>query len=114
MNFEDDFIPTDNVLAVSNFILFHSSSVKQSARIEEMVTIIRKNPVYKGQPVVFNEGAYFDFYKPYNNFIAATKVHASWGYLDYRMKDEKFEDGCQSIPVDWTINSERKKAFLNY
>jgi hypothetical protein len=39
---------------------------------------------------------------------------ASWGYFDYRMKDEKFEDGYQSIPVDWRINAERKKSFFEF
>jgi hypothetical protein len=28
------------------------------------------------------------------------------------MKDEGFESGYQSVPVDWGINSERKKMFF--
>ena len=50
--------------------------------------------------------------KPYFGNIAATKEHASWGFFDYRMKDEKFEDGYQSMPADWGINSKRKKGFF--
>jgi hypothetical protein len=29
------------------------------------------------------------------------------------MKGEQFEDGYQSVPVDWGINSLRKKQFFN-
>jgi len=28
------------------------------------------------------------------------------------MKDEGYEDGFQSVPVDWGISSERKKGFF--
>ncbi len=111
-SFGGGFIPTDNVLAVCDFVLVHGNGVKQPSKIEEMVTTVRGKSAYKGQPIVFNEDDHFDFDKPYNNFIAATKVHASWGYFDYRMKDEKMEEGYQSVPVDWSISSERKKGFF--
>lgn len=111
-SFGGSFIPVDNVLKVNDYVLVHGNSVKDPARIEEMVRIIRAKPDYKGQPIVFNEDDHFDFDKPYNNFIAATKAHASWGYFDYRMKDEGFAEGYQSMPADWGINSERKKGFF--
>ena len=111
-SFGGSFIPVDNVLKVNDYVLVHGNSVKDPARIEEMVRIIRAKPDYKGQPIVFNEDDHFDFDKPYNNFIAATKAHASWGYFDYRMKDESFAEGYQSMPADWGINSERKKGFF--
>jgi hypothetical protein len=28
------------------------------------------------------------------------------------MKGEGFDDGYQSVPVNWTISSERKRAFF--
>jgi hypothetical protein len=28
------------------------------------------------------------------------------------MKDEDFEQGYQNVPVDWGINSERKREFF--
>ncbi|PWJ59477.1 hypothetical protein CLV98_102311 [Dyadobacter jejuensis] len=112
-SFSGNFIPTDEVLAASDFVLVHGNGVKQPERIEEMVKIIRDKKTYKGQPIVFNEDDHFDFDKPYNNFIAATKAHASWGYFDYRMKDEAYQDGYQSVPVDWGIDSPRKKAFFD-
>lgn len=111
-SFGGGFIPVDNVLKVNDFVLVHGNGVKDPARIEEMVRIIKAKPDYKGQPIVFNEDDHFDFDKPYNNFIAATKAGASWGYFDYRMKDEGFAEGYQSMPADWGINSERKKGFF--
>ncbi len=111
-SFGGGFIPVDNVLAVNDFVLVHGNGVKDPARIEEMVRIIKAKPNYKGEPIVFNEDDHFDFDKPYNNFIAATKAGASWGYFDYRMKDEGFVEGYQSMPADWGINSERKKGFF--
>ena len=67
---------------------------------------------YKGQPIVYNEDDHEDFDQPMNNFVAATSLKASWGYFDYRRKGEAFECGYQNPPVDWGINSERKKAFF--
>ena len=64
------------------------------------------------KPVVINEDDHFDFGKPENNFIAATREHVSWGYFDFRKQGEKPEDGYQSVPVDWGITSERKKGFF--
>lgn len=111
-SFGGGFIPVDNVLAVNDYVLVHGNGVKDPARIEQMVKTVRAKESYKGQPIVFNEDDHFDFDKPYNNFIAATKVHASWGFFDYRMKDEGFVDGYQSMPADWGINSDRKKGFF--
>jgi hypothetical protein len=111
-SFGGGFIPVDNVLEVNDYVLVHGNGVKDPAKIEDMVKTIRAKSSYKGQPIVFNEDDHFDFDKPYNNFIAATKAHASWGYFDYRMKDEPFADGYQSMPADWGINSDRKKGFF--
>ena len=111
-SFGGGFIPVDNVLEVNDYVLVHGNGVKDPAKIEGMVKTIRAKSSYGGQPIVFNEDDHFDFDQPYNNFIAATKAHASWGYFDYRMKDEPFADGYQSIPADWGITSDRKKGFF--
>ena len=105
-------IPTDNVLKTVDFVLVHGNSVSKPEQIVKLIRDVRAKPTYKRNPVVINEDDHFDFDKPFNHFIAATQEHASWGYFDYRMKDEKFEDGYQSVPVDWSINSERKKGFF--
>ena len=77
-----------------------------------MVEQVRALPSYRSMPIVFNEDDHFDFDKPENNFVAATKAYASWGYFDFRMKDEGFDEGYQSVPINWGISSERKKGFF--
>lgn len=43
----------------------------------------------------------------------AVKAFASWGYFDYPMKGEGYENGFQLVPVNWEISSPHKKAFFN-
>lgn len=105
-------IPKENVVRASDFLLLHGNGIKEPKRISEMVNKTRNIPGYRPMPILFNEDDHFDFDQPENNFTAALKVGASWGYFDYRMKDEGFADGYQSVPVDWGINSPRKKAFF--
>jgi hypothetical protein len=64
-------------------------------------------------PIVFNEDDHFDFDKPRNNFVAALGQYASWGYFDYRMSGEGFDEGYQSVPVNWGISSTRKRGFFS-
>ena len=106
------FIPLPNVVKSADFILLHGNGVSDPARILEMINETRSVEGYTPKPILFNEDDHFDFHKEENNFISALKGYASWGYFDYRMKDESFENGYQSVPVDWGINSERKKQFF--
>lgn len=105
-------VPDENVVKVSDFILVHGNGVSDPARITAMVRQTRALPAWHPMPIVFNEDDHFAFDQPDNNFVAATRSHASWGFFDYRMKGEGFADGYQSVPVDWGIHSPRKRAFF--
>jgi hypothetical protein len=105
-------LPLANVVQSSDFLLLHGNGVSDPARIGEMVTLTKKVDGYKPMPVLFNEDDHYDFEKPVNNCISAVKEHASWGFFDYRRKDEGFNEGYQSVPVNWRISSERKKGFF--
>jgi hypothetical protein len=106
-------VPDDSVVKVSDFVLVHGNGAASNpALITQMVQQTRALPSWRPMPIVFNEDDHFDFDKPDNNFVAAVRAGASWGYFDYRMKGESFADGYQSVPVDWGINSPRKKAFF--
>jgi hypothetical protein len=105
-------VPKENVAKASDFLLLHGNGVTKPERIAEMVQQTRKVPGYRPVPILFNEDDHFDFEKPNNNCVAAVNEYASWGYFDYRMKDEKFDDGYQSVPVNWGISSPRKKAYF--
>lgn len=105
-------IPKPNVVKVSDFILLHGNGVSNPDRIVEMVNQTKKVEGYSPMPILFNEDDHFDFDKDWNNFTAAVSAYASWGLFDYRMKDEVYEHGYQSVPVDWGTNSVRKKGFF--
>lgn len=106
------FIPLPNVVTSSDFILLHGNGVTDPEKISAMVDKTRQVEGYTSKPILFNEDDHFNFEKENNNFTAAVKKYASWGFFDYRMKDETFVDGYQSVPVDWGINSERKIGFF--
>ncbi len=105
-------IPKSNVVGVSDFVLLHGNGVKDPERIAEMIRETRRVEGYRPMPILFNEDDHFDFEKPLNNFVAAISEYGSWGYFDYRLTGEPFAEGYQSVPVDWTINSERKRGFF--
>lgn len=106
-------IPKENVVRASDFLLLHGNGVSKPERIAEMVKQTRGVPGYRPMPILFNEDDHFDFDKPANNFTAAVGAYASWGYFDFRMAGEGFDDGYQSVPVNWGISSPRKKAFFS-
>jgi hypothetical protein len=107
------FIPLSNVVKSSDFILIHGNGVGNPADIGVMVEKTRNVEGYTSKPILFNEDDHFSFESEQNNFTAAIKSYASWGYFDFRMKDEPHSDGYQSVPVDWGINSKRKTGFFN-
>ena len=111
-SFTGGVVPTDNVIVAGDFVLLHGNGVGRPDGIREMVRKTRASPSYRGQPVLFNEDDHFDFDKPDNNMLAALGSYAGWGYFDYRMKDEGFEQGFQSVPVDWSVSSDRKRGFF--
>lgn len=107
-------IPRENVVRAADFLLIHGNGVSNPERIGEMVRLTRKVAGYTPKPILFNEDDHFDFDKPANNFVAAVSEYAGWGYFDFRMRGEtSFDEGFQSVPVNWTISSERKAGFFN-
>jgi hypothetical protein len=106
-------IPRENVVSIADFLLLHGNGVKDPARIARMVRDTRTVRGYRSMPILFNEDDHFDFDKPQNNFIAAVSEYASWGYFDFRMQGEGFDNGYQSVPVNWGISSPRKRAFFD-
>ncbi len=112
-SFNGNVVPTPKIAEVSDFILIHGNGVDDPNRIIEMVEETRQLEGYTPKPIVFNEDDHFDFDKPLNNLVAATSAYASWGYFDFRMDGEGFDAGFQSVPVNWAISSDRKRAFFN-
>ena len=105
-------IPLPNVVKASDFILLHGNGVEDPGQISKMIEETRSVEGYNPKPIVFNEDDHFNFEAKSNNLVASLESYASWGYFDFRMKDEGFESGFQSVPVDWKISSKRKKSFF--
>ena len=103
-------VPLENVVRSSDFLLIHGNGVSDPNRIIEMVQQTREVPGYRPIPILFNEDDHFDFDKPLNNFVAAVSQYASWGYFDPGEND--YCNGYQSVPVQWQINTPRKRAFF--
>ncbi len=105
-------IPRSNVMLVSDFLLLHGNGASEPKKITEMVRQTRLVVGFHSMPILFNEDDHFNFDEPENNFAAAIHEYASWGYFDFRKQGEGFDEGFQSVPVNWTTSSERKRGFF--
>jgi hypothetical protein len=105
-------VPKENVVRSSDYLLLHGNGVNDPKRIAEMVQLTRKVAGYTSKPIFFNEDDHFNFEVPVNNFTAALGEYCGWGYFDFRMKGEGFDEGYQSIPANWGISSPRKAGFF--
>lgn len=112
-SFRGGAIPVGSVVRASDFLLLHGNGVSNPQEIAGMVRKTRAVPGYTAKPILFNEDDHFNFEQRENNMTAALAERASWGYFDYRMKGESFDDGYQSVPVNWGISSARKRAFFH-
>ncbi len=103
-------VPLSNVVDTSDFLLMHGNGVSDPARIARMAAEAREVAGYRPMPILFNEDDHFRFEEPMNNMAAAIGAYASWGFFDPGLSN--YTDGYQCPPVNWGINTERKKAFF--
>jgi hypothetical protein len=103
-------IPKENVVRASDFLLLHGNGVKDPEKIAEMVRKTRAVPGYRPMPILFNEDDHFDFDRPMNNFVAAIGEYCGWGYFDPGKNN--YQDGFQSPPVRWDLNTALKRGFF--
>jgi hypothetical protein len=121
-------IPSQAVVDASDYILLHGNGVKDPQRMVAMVHEVRTMAGSTRKPIVNNEddrnwtrrnlatGEAPQGWSPEgttNNFVACVRNYASWGYFDWRQDGEGYDEGFQSVPVNWGISSERKRAFFN-
>jgi hypothetical protein len=105
-------LPPPAIMDAGDFVLLHGNHVAGPDEIRAMVRRCRADPAWRGQPILFNEDDHFDFEAEDNHFLAALGEGAGWGYFDYRMTGEGYAEGDQSVPVDWSIGSARKRGFF--
>jgi len=100
-------IPPDAMITASDYVLLHGNGMTPS-QIAGMVSQVRSLTSYKAKPkpIVFNEDGHF-----FDNMDAAVKAGASWGF--YNQGQSNYVDGFQSPPVNWTINTDKKREFFD-
>jgi hypothetical protein len=111
-------VPTDEVIAASDFILLHGNGMHDTAQITKRVQDVRASESFRGQPIFFNEDDHFEFDKEDNNFAAALEQRAGWGFFDPgpgaggSAAYGDYEVGYQNPPINWTVNTQRKESFF--
>ena len=113
-------IPKNQVVKTSDFILLHGNGVVDPKRISKMVEETRKLTEWHDMPILFNEDDHFKFDHELNNFFCAISAFAGWGYFDPgegaggNAAFGDYQNGYQLIPVNWSINTDRKKSYFDY
>jgi hypothetical protein len=99
-----------NVIKASDFLLLHGNGPEDPDRIRRMIRVSRQAPAWRPMPVLINEDDHFRFGDPDNHMLAALGEYASWGYFDPGKSD--YVEGYQCPPVNWGVNTERKRQFF--
>lgn len=100
-------LPTEAVIAASDFVLVHTNEHDMKTTRETVLrtrarTAFQTNP----KPICINEDSV-----SVTNLFAAVEVYAPWGYYDQGANN--YKDGYQSVPVNWGINTPNKRAFFD-
>lgn len=99
-----------NVVKASDFLLLHGNGPDDPERIRKMIRTSRAADGYRKMPVLVNEDDHFRFEDADNHMMAALGEYVSWGYFEPGKSN--YEDGYQCPPVNWGINTERKRQFF--
>jgi hypothetical protein len=95
-------VPGISVAGSADLLLLHSNGVADPQRVHQMVQRTRALATYHDPPILFNEDDHRDFDKHDNDFMAAIGDYTSLGLFDYRMRNEWFHEGHQSVPANWS------------
>ncbi len=107
-------VPTEEIAKVADFLLLHGNGVKRYENMRKLIRNTRALENYRPMPILVNEDDNCNFDREMNNCVAAVEEYASWGFFDFRYKGETdIREGYQTVPVDWGIDSERKRGFFN-
>ncbi|MGB5943966.1 MAG: hypothetical protein WBG71_13870 [Leeuwenhoekiella sp.] len=107
-------VPKANVIQTSDFLLIHGNGAKNPAEIDKLIHKTRTAMGDRVMPIVNNEDDNYNYGDAQNDLVNSVKQYVSWGFFDFRREGETdITEGYQSVPVDWGVNSERKKEFFN-
>jgi len=119
-SFAREMLPTEAVVAASDFVLLHGNGIHDPDEIAARVDRVRGLATWRPMPVLYNEDDHFGFDRPWNNFTAALSRRAGWGYFDPGPAAGggstfgDYREGFQNPPIDWSLGTPRKRAFFEF
>jgi hypothetical protein len=104
----------------SNLITVNPKTNEQSGATnaqDRRMPFAPKSNRYAGTPLIadnpyFLPGTIISVSINQTTMLAETGGYSGWGFFDCRQIEERYTDGYQSLPVDWGVNSARKKGFF--
>jgi hypothetical protein len=100
---------TAGVAKQSDYLLIHGNGPNDPALMKRCIAATR-SLANRVVPVLVNEDPNFHFQEASNHLVASVEEHVSWGYYDQGQNN--YQDGFQSPPVNWAVNTESKKQFF--
>ena len=99
--------PSDEVTRQEDLVLLHGNGIN-GTQLQALIASTKNSAAYKAdpKPIVVNEDS-----TSTGNMNASVAAGVSWGYLDTGTNN--YRDGFQRPPVNWTINTDVKKAFFD-
>jgi hypothetical protein len=104
-------MPTLAAMQAADFMLIHGNAFRTAADLVAKIHATRALDPSRVIPVLVNEDDHNDFSDPDSRIAACVAEHVSWGWFDWRRQGESFDQGYQSVPVNWSMSSDRKRAF---
>jgi len=101
---------TSAVTGASDFLLLHGNGPADNEVIRKMIRATRGFSTFRTMPVLINEDPNFNFNESSNHILTALDEYVSWGYYDQGQNN--YQDGYQSPPVNWGINTDNKRQFF--
>ncbi len=113
-SFSGTVVPTTPVAEASDFILLHGNGADKPKTLRDVIVRTRqRSQAHASKPIIVNEDDHYAYDEAESNLSVSVDEYVSWGLFDFRRKGEAFEEGFQSIPASWAIDTERKKDFFN-
>jgi hypothetical protein len=100
---------TASVSKNADFLLIHGNGPNDPDLIRRCIAGTRALAGGR-KPVLINEDPNFHFTEESNHLLASVGEYVSWGY--YEQGQNNYQDGYQSPPVNWGVNTDNKKQFF--
>src|SRR5256886_6544529 len=100
-------MPSDDVIGQEDLVLLHGNG-QTTQQLVDLINGLKGRAASQATPkpiVVNGDSVSLD------NMNASVAAGVSWGYLDTGVND--YRNGYQSPPVNWTINTDAKRAFFD-